>query len=392
MPALSDTMNNGRLTKWLKKPGDKVKSGEAVAEVETDKAIMEVEAFHDGYLAGPLAEINHEFPVGQAIGFIADTVAEVAGSAPATGALPLQAAQGAPVRAAVSPEAPTAPLPERPTSPAPAVAVADRSQERPLSPRARALARHANVAPARVAQRPAVAASKPEERTESVPAASAVPADLAAGPAYRIERASSLREAVARSMIASAATPIFRVTAQLPLAALIGFAKEQKLSVTLLLARACANTIAKHALFNAAYTPDGLAYRDRIDIGIAVDSPEGLITPVLRDVSGRTLAELADDWRMLRDKVKSRRLLPSDYRGATFYLSDLGVFPVVYSFDSIVPVGASAILSIGSSRPDGTFCTLGCDHRVVFGGDAARFMQALNEELSDPAKLIEKEK
>ena len=192
-------------------------------------------------------------------------------------------------------------------------------------------------------------------------------------------------------MIASAATPTFHVTAQLPLADLIGFARDQKLSVTLLLARACANTIAKHAVFNAAYTPEGLAYRDRVDIGIAVDSLEGLITPVLRDVSGRSLAELADDWRMLREKVKSRRLLPSDYRGATFYLSDLGIFPVVHSFNSIVPTGASAILSIGSVKPDGTSCTLSCDHRVVFGGDAARFLQTLSEWLSTPAKLIEKE-
>ncbi len=388
MPALSDTMNNGRLTKWLKKPGDKVTSGEAVAEVETDKAIMEVEAFHDGYLAAPLAEINHEFPVGQAIGFIADTVAEAAGSASAA---VLPSHEGAPVRAAVSPEASITPLPKRPISPASATAVADRHQEILLSPRARALARHANVAPARAAQQPAAAASNPEERTESVPAVSGAAFDLAAGPAFRIERASSLREAVARSMIASAATPTFHVTAQLPLADLIGFARDQKLSVTLLLARACANTIAKHAVFNAAYTPEGLAYRDRVDIGIAVDSLEGLITPVLRDVSGRSLAELADDWRMLREKVKSRRLLPSDYRGATFYLSDLGIFPVVHSFDSIVPTGASAILSIGSVKPDGTSCTLSCDHRVVFGGDAARFLQTLSEWLSTPAKLIEKE-
>jgi pyruvate dehydrogenase E2 component (dihydrolipoamide acetyltransferase) len=392
MPALSDTMNNGRLTKWLKKSGDKLKSGEAVAEVETDKAIMEVEAFHDGYLAGPLADVNHEFPVGQTIGFIADAVTEAAESVPTAVVLPLQAAQVVPVRAAVSPQASTAPPPTRPASPASASAVPDRPQGSQLSPRARALARHGNVAPAQVVPQPAAAASKPDERAESVPVASAVPSDLAAGPTYRIERASSLREAVARSMIASATTPTFRVTAQLPLAALIGFAKEQKLSVTLLLARACANTIVKHALFNAAYTPEGLAYRDRVDIGIAVDSPEGLITPVLRDVADRTLAELAEDWRILRDKVKSRRLVPSDYRGATFYLSDLGVFPVVYSFDSIVPAGASAILSVGSSRPDGTFCTLGCDHRVVFGGDAARFLQALSEELSAPAKLIEKEK
>ena len=193
-------------------------------------------------------------------------------------------------------------------------------------------------------------------------------------------------------MIAGAPTPTFRVTAQLPLDALIALAKRGKLSLTLLLARACAHAIAAHPLINAAYTPEGLAYRDRIDIGVAVDSPDGLITPVLRDVAGHTIAELADQWTGLRDRVKSRRLSPSDYRGATFYLSDLGVFPVVHSFDSIVPAGAAAILSIGAARPEGTFLTLGCDHRVVFGGDAARFLQTLAEWFSTPARLLEQDK
>jgi pyruvate dehydrogenase E2 component (dihydrolipoamide acetyltransferase) len=391
MPALSDTMNNGRLTKWLKNPGDKVKSGEAVAEVETDKAIMEVEAFHDGYLAGPLADVNHELPVGQTIGFIADTVAEAAGPVPAAAISSIKPGQsGAPVQAAALAQASPALASERRAAPGLTAAVADHPPEGRLSPRARALARHAGGVQAEVVQAPA-AIRGPERRHEPARAESSASPDLAAGPSYRIERASSLREAVARNMIASAATPTFRVTAQLPLGALIAFAREQKISLMLLLARACAKAITAHPLFNAAYTAEGLAYRDRIDIGIAVDSPEGLITPVVRDVAARPLTELAEDWRVLRDKVKSRRLVPNDYRGATFYLSDLGVFPVVHSFDSIIPTGASAILSIGAARPEGTFCTLGCDHRVIFGGDAARFLQTLSERLAVPAQLIEQE-
>ncbi len=394
MPALSDTMNNGRLTKWLKQPGDKIKSGEAVAEVETDKAVMEVEAFHDGYLAGPLAKTDSEFPVGQTIGFIADTekeAADIAASPPVASvngaAQPSVKTQTPPPLAPV-----TAGAASEPVSSILAAATANRPQTGQLSPRARALARHASGIAAEAVQPPAPAIRKTAPLAQKPATTVQPPPDLDVGPAYRIERASSLREAVARSMIASAATPTFRVTALLPLNDMIAFAKKQKLSLTLLLARACANTIAEHPLFNAAYTPDGLARRDRIDIGVAVDSPEGLITPVLRDVSGHTMSELAGQWDVLKDKVKSRRLVPSDYRGATFYLSDLGVFPVVYSFDSIVPTGAAAILSIGASRPEGTFFTLGCDHRVVFGGDAARFLQTLAGWLSTPAKLIEKEK
>jgi pyruvate dehydrogenase E2 component (dihydrolipoamide acetyltransferase) len=87
--------------------------------------------------------------------------------------------------------------------------------------------------------------------------------------------------------------------------------------------------------------------------------------------------------------VRTRRLQPSDYRGATFYLSDLGVFPVVYAFDAIIPVGASAILAVAASRKEGTFFTLSCDHRVIFGGDAARFLQTLSEWLATPARLMD---
>jgi pyruvate dehydrogenase E2 component (dihydrolipoamide acetyltransferase) len=368
MPALSDTMNNGRLAKWLKKPGDKVKAGEAVAEVETDKAIMEVEAFHDGYLAGPLGAVDTEFPVGQTIGYIADDVKE----AVVPGPVP-------------KPGGPAAPPPEEHlTSPIVAAAAANRPHGRRPSPPAHG--RQAEMDSVRAAQQPAI--SDHGEPTETT---SIARPDLDAGPPYRIERASSLREAVAGTMIASAATPIFHVTAQIPLGALIAKAKEKKLSFTLLLTRACAHAITAHSLFNAAYTSDGLAYRDRIDIGIAVDSPEGLITPVLRNVSGRPLAKLADDWRALLEKVKSRRLVPTDYRGASFYLSNLGVLPVVYAFDSIVPAGASAILSVAAARAEGTILTLSCDHRVVFGGDAARFLQTLSEWLSDPTKLLEEE-
>ena len=172
---------------------------------------------------------------------------------------------------------------------------------------------------------------------------------------------------------------------------LLKAAQQRHASLSLLLARACALAIKAHPLFNAAYTPEGLARRDRVDIGIAVDDGEGLITPVLRDAAGRSLADLAADWTSLREKVKSRRLVPADYSGATFYLSDLGVFPVVYAFDSIIPAGASAILSIAAAGPQGAFFTLACDHRVVFGADAARFLETLEGLLKDPSALFDGE-
>jgi len=362
MPALSDTMSNGRLVKWVKKSGDKINKGDVIAEVETDKAVMEVEAFQDGYLSGPLAAEGTEASVGQTIGYIVDNLSEILSVA------------------AVAVQAPGANAGNGNAAAMPAVLSA-------VSP---------VLAASMAAQRPSPRPGPPPStlRTSAGPAATRMPvrdpalSALQAGPPYRVERASSLREAVARNMITSAATPSFRVTAQLPLEALTEAAKERQQSLTLLLARACALTIAAHPLFNAAYTPDGLARRDRIDVGIAVDSGDGLITPVLRDAAGRSCAALAQDWNSLRDKVKSRRLMPADYSGATFYLSDLGVFSVVYAFDSIIPLGASAILSVAASRRQGTFFTLTCDHRVVFGADAARFLETLGQQLQDPGKLL----
>jgi pyruvate dehydrogenase E2 component (dihydrolipoamide acetyltransferase) len=363
MPALSDTMSNGRLVKWTKKSGDKIKKGDVIAEVETDKAVMEVEAFQDGYLSGPLAAEGIEAPVGHTIGYIADDASEISSAAATAREAPRPIAGNGNAAA-------KSPVERSPVSP---VLAASMASLRP-SPRPGA--------------RPSTTRTSGEPAAPNTSIATRPLAAIVAGPPYRVERASSLREAVARNMIASAATPTFWITARIALQPLLDAAQTHRYALSLLLARACAFTIVAHPLFNAAYTPDGLARRDRVDIGIAIDDGEGLITPVLRDAAGRSLAELAEDWTKLRERTKSRRLTPADYSGATFYVSDLGVFSVVHAFGSIVPIGASAILSIAASGPQGAFVTLTCDHRVVFGADAARFLETLDQHLRDPGKLL----
>jgi pyruvate dehydrogenase E2 component (dihydrolipoamide acetyltransferase) len=363
-------MGAGRLVKWTKKAGDKIKKGDVIAEVETDKAVMDVEAFQDGYLSGPLAEEGTEAPVGQIIGYIVDSQNDIRAVEAATPVAPQHDGDGG---------AAQMPLPaDKPA--VSAVLAASMASARP-SPARRPI-HPADIAPA--ATHPAAVA--PQGRGKSLLAVA-----IAAGPPYRLERASIMREAVARTMIASAATPTFRVTAQLPLDSLAAQAMQRQQCFTLLLARACALTILAHPLFNAAYTPDGLARRDRVDIALAVDSGDGLITPVLRDAARRPMAALAQDWATLREKVKSRRLVPADYSGATFYLSNLGTSSVVHAFDSIIPIGASTILSVAASRPQGALCTLACDHRVVFGADAARFLTTLEQLLKNPEKLFTEE-
>ncbi len=220
-------------------------------------------------------------------------------------------------------------------------------------------------------------------------AALAAPApDLSHSPPHQVALPSALRWKVALNMQRTTDTPMFRICVSADLKPLQDHARQHELSLTLLLARACALAIQAHPLLNQAWTPKGLARFERIDIGIAMDIGEGLVTPVLRDVAGRPLEELAEDWRILKDKTRRRRLRPEDYEGATFYLSNLGTFPKVRQFDAIVPLGSSAILAVAAADADGrTRLTLSCDHRVVFGADAARFLDTLSARLERPQSL-----
>ncbi len=372
MPALSDTMSNGRLVKWVKKIGDPIKKGESVADVETDKAVMDVESFHDGYLAGPLAAEGSEMPVGATIGYIAEsagaTVPQALQAEPLPNTTADPPAESPPKGASAAAAGPAAPSPTPPAQP---------GRVR-MSPYAR-----------RLAQQGGVDVKQGDGGTGGGSARQPARPDPAGGSPVRVERASSVREALARNMTASLATPTFRMTARLSLAPLLAAAKSAHLSLTLLLARACALTVKAHSLFNAVYTPEGFAFRERVDVAIAVDTLDGLVAPVIRDVAGRALPQLAADWAAVREKAINRRLSAQDYQGATFYLSNLGMFSVVHSFDAVLPVGAAAILCVAAADGERTSFTLGCDHRVLAGADAARFLQTFAEYLANPARLIE---
>jgi len=413
MPVLSDTMETGRLSRWLKKPGDAVKKGEVIAEVESDKALMELEAFQDGYLAGPLAPEDSELPVKNVIGWIADSREEAlseepqpAGEQPTAPPAPAEATQAVPPSPAAVPPAKTEAAPSQPplsrqTPPPPAAeettaegrspvvqaSLAGRQQPAGgITPLARELAQELNIDPHSLPTGPAGVI----RAGQVLAAALAGPApDLRHSAEYDIKRPSGLRQKVAENMAATTSTPQFQITSRLHLNTLHDLARQRELSFTLLLARVCALTIQKHPRVNAAWTPQGLAWRTQVDVAIAVDTPDGLISPVLRDVAGRPLEELAEDWRILKDKTQRRRLQPHDYEGGSFYLSNLGVFPRVFWFDALVPLGASAILAVAAADKAGRCAiTLSCDHRVLAGADAARFMEDLTAALEN-ARLEE---
>jgi pyruvate dehydrogenase E2 component (dihydrolipoamide acetyltransferase) len=442
MPALSSTMTEGKVVEWLKKPGDRVERGESVLVVESDKADMDVESFNEGYLAAVLMPAGGTAPVGETIGLIVESeaeIAEVAARHPAGGAAAPAPAAASPAVAPSAPApapapaapAPAAPVPAAaPVAPAPVAApapAAPRADGRLVaSPRARKLAAQLGVAletvvgsgphgriQAEDVQRatgqpvslPRVAeGSGPAVAAASSGHGSAAPAPAPAGQAFGRPGESvafnTLQGAVNRNMLASLAVPCFRVGYTITTTKLDAFYKQVKskgVTMTALLAKAVAVTLARHPQVNAATSADGasMSYPAAVNVAVAVAMEDGgLITPVLAAADRTDIYELARNWADLVARARSKQLKPEEYSTGTFTLSNLGMFGVD-RFDAILPPGTGAILAVAASRPtvvagkDGSIrvanqmqVNLTCDHRTVYGAHAAAF-------LKDLAQLIE---
>lgn len=445
MPALSSTMTEGKIVEWLKQPGQRVERGESVLVVESDKADMDVEAFHGGFLAAVLMPAGGTAPVGETIGLIVDSEAEIAAAVAKAPAAPAAAspAPGAPVAAAepvaAAPVAPVAAAPPLPAAVPAAVAaipapqpVASNGGRVVASPRAKKLAGQLGVAMEalrgsgphgriqaedvlaasgqpisvpRVAEGsgPAVAAS-----VSSGPGAAAAIAAAPAAPAAAVGQAfgqpgetvafNTLQQAVNRSMVASLAAPCFRVGYTITTDKLDAFYKKVKgkgVTMTALLAKAVGVVLARHPQVNATTTDAGMFYPVAVNVAVAVAMEDGgLITPVLANTDSTDIYSLARNWADLVARARSKQLKPEEYSTGTFTLSNLGMFGVD-RFDAILPPGTGAILAVAASRPtvvaskDGSISVknqmqvnLTCDHRTIYGAHAAAF-------LKDLAQLIE---
>lgn len=414
MPALSSTMTEGKIVSWEKSAGDKVEKGETLVVVESDKADMDVESFHEGYLATIIVEAGQEAPVGSAIAFIAETEAEIEqAKEKATAASPSTSAPAAPQ------PAPVAPAPE----PVAAVASAtpNTSNGRIVaSPRARKLAKelkvdiktlHGSGPYGRIIAadvETAVGKTPTPKITPQVttaptptptPAPTPTPTPVAVTPGETVPF-NTLQQAVVRNMMASLQVPTFRVGYTITTDALDQLYKQIKpkgVTMTALLAKAVAVTLQKHAVVNASYTDAGIKYNSGINIAVAVAMPGGgLITPVLRNADQLDIYSLSRTWKDLVARSRSKQLQPEEYTTGTFTLSNLGMFGVD-RFDAILPPGQGSILAIGASRPqvvatpDGMMGTkrqmqvnMTSDHRIIYGAESAAFLQ-------DLAKLIETE-
>ena len=401
MPQLSDTMTEGVLVEWEKQPGDPVSRGDVVAQVETDKAIMDVEVFREGYLSGPLAPVDAAVPVGDAVGYLvasADEVEATEAEAPASGGEAEQASGEPP--AADQPSQPAASQPAAepqsggaPQQPAGPAQPAPRPTGKKATPYARVVARLMGVDLERVN------GTGPEGEITADDVQAAAPAGgPAAQPAAPQPRQipgeerdmSSLERAVAQNMQETVAMPLFRVNLHAHPERLQQAAKSMGVSFTVLLARACSEAIKAHPAMNNAYQAgDKIVERSNVDVGIAVEAAKGgLVVPVLRDVNNRELTDLAGTWKDLVDRARQRRLSPDEYEHPTFMLSNLGMFGIEY-FDAIPVPGASAILAVGTVGEQGMGLTLSCDHRVINGADAARYLSDLKGLIENPDSWLD---
>ena len=411
MPALSSTMTEGKIVSWVKAPGDKVEKGETVVIVESDKADMDVESFHEGILAAIVVDAGETAPVGEAIALLAETESEVeaakqqaAARASATGSGATAAA--APVAVAETPAAASAQN---------GAAASPRSGRVAISPRARKLAKDLKVDLSTlkgsgphgriVAQDVELAAGKPTTPTgpattalvatlAPLPVVAAVPAPAAGmAPLGQLVPFSTLQQAVVRNMNASLTVPVFHVGYTITTDALDALYKQIKskgVTMTGLLAKAVAMALKKHPILNAYYTDQGVQYRPGINVAVAVAMEGGgLITPVLQNADQQDIYTLSRTWRDLVERSRLKQLKPEEYSSGTFTLSNLGMYGVD-SFDAILPPGQGSILAIGAAQPtvvataDGMMgvkrqmrVNITCDHRIIYGADAAGFLKDL---------------
>jgi pyruvate dehydrogenase E2 component (dihydrolipoamide acetyltransferase) len=413
MPALSPTMTEGNLARWLKQEGERIKAGDVIAEIETDKATMEVEAVDEGILGRILVPAGTQ---GVKVNDVIAVLVEAGEAVPAAGAAPKAAPAAAPAPVA-------APVAVAPTTIAPAPASGDRVFASPL---ARRMAAQAGVDISKIA------GSGPNGRIVKAdvdaalsrgpaPVAAAAPPPVAAprpvtpvaitAPHTAVPN-SSMRKVIARRLAESKATiPHFYVSTDVEIDALLKIRADlnarspkdgpgaYKLSVNDLVIKATAVTLRRFPNVNAMWTEDAILQLHDVDISVAVSIPDGLITPIVKNADIKGLAAISNEMKDLAARAKTGKLKPEEFQGGGFSISNMGMYGV-RDFAAIINPPQAGILAVsaGEQRPvvkNGALAiatvmtlTLSVDHRVIDGALAAEFLQALKRNIEDPLSLM----
>jgi pyruvate dehydrogenase E2 component (dihydrolipoamide acetyltransferase) len=435
MPALSPTMEKGNLAKWLKKEGDKVKSGDVIAEIETDKATMEVEAVDEGTIAKILVpEGTADVPVNDVIAILAgdgeDVKAASAGGAPA----PKAAAAPAPA-AAAGPAAASAAKAPPPAAPAPAAAAPANGHGRIFSsPLARRLAKEAGIdlgritgsgPHGRVIARDVEGAKSGKGLKAPAAAPGAAPAIAPAMSdqqilalfepgSYEIVPHDGMRRTIAQRLTAATQSiPTFYLTIDCDIGRLLD-AREQinaaapkdkekkplyKLSVNDFVIKALAVALQQVPDCNVSWTEAGMVKHRHSDVGVAVAMPGGLITPIIRNAESKSLSTISNEMKDLAARARTRKLKPQEYQGGTTSVSNLGMYGISH-FTAVINPPQSTILAVGASEERAVVrngkieaahimsVTLSCDHRAIDGALGAELIGAFRRLIENPVMMM----
>ena len=450
MPKLSPTMEEGQISRWLKNEGDKVSMGEPLAEIDTDKATMEMQALSNGVLRKIIIQAGESAPLGQMIAVIGEPDEDISAllSQAGSGA---QSAQAAPQPQADGGEAKAeAAAEQKPVADNAAASQQQQQQSAPsgngaqaakgggdgqtggrlvVSPLAARMAAEAGInlrtltgsgPGGRIIKRDieaAMSAGKASEEAAQAPQRhlravqpGTQPAQAPAvegASAYRDEPTSVMRQTIARRLVTSIGpVPHFFLTTEIEMDRVVEMRNslkeldpEVKFSINDVIVKVAAAALIQHPQVNASFQDRNIRYYEHADIGVAVAIEDGLITPVVRAADQKSLSQIAAEVRELAGRARSRKLLPEEYTGATFSISNLGMLGID-EFTAVINPPEAAILAVGAVTPKPVVrdnqvvvrqmmrVTMSCDHRVIDGATGARFLQTFKRLLENPLLMI----
>ncbi len=411
MPRLSDTMEEGNIVGWLVKVGDAVSTGDILAEVETDKATMELESFQAGYLLyigvkeGPVPVDGIIAIIGEKDEDYKAQLKEAQANSPAPKEEPIKEEKAGPVAAAPAPVAKPAPAPTQ--------VIPSSNGRVKASPLAKSMAADAGVNIAEIAGSgdggriikkdvEAYIADGGSSRTQSNQAA---PITLEADVSYGSTPVSQMRKVIARRLGESKFTaPHFYLTIEINMDRAIEArtdlkANDIRVSYNDFVVKACASALRKHPAINSSWDGDTITVHPHINIGVAVAVQDGLLVPVINDADQKSMTYINQEVRKLAGKAKEKKLQPDEMKGNTFTISNLGMFGID-EFTAIINIPDSCILAVGAiiEKPivkNGQIVvgnimkvTLSCDHRVVDGVTGSLFLQTLRAMLENPVRML----
>ena len=431
MPKLSPTMEEGQLSRWLKKEGDKVSMGEPLAEIDTDKATMEMQALSNGVLRKILINEGESAPLGQPIAIIGEPDEDISELLKTAAAATPTKAETAPEELPESEAAPAVETPAKEPKPAPPFSTDGKRAQAPspdtsgrilISPIAARMAAEAGIdfkslqgsgPGGRIVKKDIESAmSSKQDRAPMKAGLRPMPrlAEKGAvyGPsAYRDEPISEMRRTIARRLVTSLGpVPHFFLTSEIDMEraadmrhSINELYPDLKLSINDIIIKVAAVALIQHPQVNASFQDKVIRYYEHADIGVAVATENGLITPVVRAAELKSLTEIAGEVRELAERARARKLKPEEYTGATFSISNLGMFGIE-EFTAVINPPEGAILAVGAMAPKPVVketeiairqtmrVTMSCDHRVIDGATGAKFLQTFKQIMENPLYLF----